>query len=459
MHNNDKSYECCIIGSGPAGLGVALELVKHGINNILIVDKNSSAGGLSRTNIFDGVRFDIGPHRFHTSNEEINKIWHDTLGGDFHLVSRMTRIFYKNKYFYYPLKAMNVLSGLGLAMSIRALASFIAAQIGKKKEAVSFEEWIVQRFGHMLYEDFFKVYTEKVWGIPCSQIDAQWASQRISGLNVWEAVKGALFCTKSTKIKTLVGRFNYPILGAGQMYEAISDKLVSQGVQVSFGSRAVSFNRKENSIQSVDIIGTDGRKSGIFAKHFFSSIPLADFFQLLSPQDSEAINNFANSLQYRDHIIVNLLVGRQKLIPDQWIYIHSPEFQLARMVNFNNFSNLMLGDKKGTALGVEYFVSQGKGLSNATDEVLKKLAVSELARLGILEVGEVENAWVVREQKAYPTYNIGFKEPCNALKSRIAEFNNFSSIGRAGTHTYNNQDDAMMSGILSARSYLGSNSP
>ena len=315
MYNNDKSYECCIIGSGPAGLGVAVELVKQGVNNILIVDKNNSAGGLSRSNIFDGVRFDIGPHRFHTKNDEISKIWHDTLGNDFKTVSRLTRIYYKDKYFYYPLKVMNVLSGLGPVGSIQAFISFIAAQIGKKKEAATFEEWIVQRFGHKLYEDFFKVYTEKVWGIPCSQIDAQWASQRISGLNVWEAVKGAIFSTKSTKIRTLVERFNYPVLGAGQMYEAISAKLASQGVQLSFGSAAVSFNRKDNNIRSLDVIGPDGNKSSIFAKHFFSSISLADFFQLLAPQDDEAINNSAGSLQYRDHISVNLMVGREKLFP------------------------------------------------------------------------------------------------------------------------------------------------
>jgi protoporphyrinogen oxidase len=453
-NTHPKSYECCIIGVGAAGLGVALELVRHGVTSIAIIDKNKSVGGLARTNVFDGVRFDIGPHRFFTKNKEVNKIWHGTLEKDFRSVSRLTRIFYKNKYFKYPIKPLDALIKLGPIESIVAVFSFLSPWINRKNEARTFEDWIVQKLGRKLYETFFKTYTEKIWGIPCSQIGAEWAAQRIKGLDALELIKNALIGRKNKKIKTLVEEFDYPVLGTGQMYEAMRDKVVSRGADIILGSRVIRFNRHDNTIDSIDIMDSSGHETSITARHFFSSIPLAHFFKMLNPTDSVQINNSAQMLRYRDHITVHLLVDRENVFPDQWIYVHSPDIQMARVANYNNFSKAMVSDKNKTALSVEYFVFKDKGLWNESDKFLADLAINELDTMGLIKNSDVEKSWVVRDSEAYPIYYIGFLEHYNLLRSRIDQFVNLYSIGRAGMHKYNNMDHSLMSGILAARNYL-----
>ena len=451
---NTKQFECCIVGAGPAGLGAALELVEHGVTDILIIDKNTTVGGLSRTVIFDDVRFDIGPHRFFTRNKEVLKIWHDTLGSDFKPVSRLTRICYNGKFFGYPINPLEALVKLGPAESLRAGLSYIFSQIGIKNKAVTFEEWIVQRFGRKLYETFFKVYTEKVWGIPCNQIGAEWAAQRIKGLDAFEVIKNSLLGDKSRKIKTLVEEFDYPVLGAGEMYEALCDKVLSRGAKLMLDTRISGFNRQGQTIESVDVIQSDLSKTRIEARHFFSSIPLAHFFLMLDPPDPVPVNHAAKMLGYRDHITVQLLAGKLNLFPDQWIYIHSPDIQMARVANYNNFSKAMLGGKNKSALSAEYFVFKNTDLWNEPDERLGELAVNELSSMGLLDKKDVEKTWVVRESEAYPAYYMGYQKPYTLLKSRVNEFTNFYPIGRGGLHKYNNQDHSIMSGIVAARNYL-----
>ena len=251
---NSKSYECCILGAGPAGLGAALELTKHGINDILIIDRNKVVGGLSRTEVFNGVRFDVGPHRFFKKNKIVNRIWHEILGTDFRPVTRLTRIYYKNKYINYPIKTFDVLTKLGLTESLHAILSFASSKIGKRNEPITFEKWITQKFGRKLYEVFYKTYTEKVWGIPCNQIGAEWATQRIKGLDIIQVLKNSFLGGKNKKIKTLVEEFYYPALGAGQMYEAMCDKVVSHGAEILLDSRVVSFNHQNNIIFSKPFI-------------------------------------------------------------------------------------------------------------------------------------------------------------------------------------------------------------
>jgi len=449
-----KSYECCIVGAGPAGLGAALELTARGITNILIIDKNVSIGGLSRTDVFNGVRFSLGPHRFFTKNKEVNKIWHDTLGKDFKSVSRLTRIFYKKRYFNYPIKPLDVLVKLGPIESLQVIFSFIASQGHRRYQAATFEDWIIQKFGYKLYKIFFKTYTEKIWGIPCNQIGVGWAAQRIKGLDALSVIKNYLLGGKNNKIKTLVEQFNYPVLGAGQMYEVMCNNIVSRGAELMLASKVVSFNREGDMIKSIDIIQSDSRKINIAARQFFSSTPLLHFFRMLDPPVSLLIHNAAEMLKYRDHITVNLLIAAQGLFPDQWIYVHSADVQMARVTNHNNFSKAMVGSEHKTALSVEYFVYIGEGLWNETNESLIDLAVNELDKMGLIKKTTVENAWVVRETEAYPLYYIGFQEYYNILKSSINQFKNIYSIGRAGMHKYNNQDHSLMSGILAARNYL-----
>ncbi|KJU86854.1 protoporphyrinogen oxidase, partial [Candidatus Magnetobacterium bavaricum] len=297
---DSKSYECCIIGAGPSGLGAAIELTRGGLKDILIIDKGHRVGGLSRTDIYDGTRFDVGPHRFFTKNQEVNTLWHDTLGADFRPVDRITRIHYKDRFFNYPIKALDVLTKLGIMESAMALGSFAAAKFNNSGRLESFEDWITQKFGRKLYETFFKTYTEKVWGIPCNQISAQWAAQRIKGLDVFEIVKNALFSGSKTSPKTLVERFDYPLLGAGQMYEAMCDGVVANGVDVLLGTRVVSFNRRQDVIDSIDVVSEDGYRRRISARHFFSSAALTHFFRLLDPRDDQLDDAVLDALYYRD---------------------------------------------------------------------------------------------------------------------------------------------------------------
>ena len=450
-----KSVECCILGAGPAAFGTATELVSHGTTDILMVDRNVVVGGLARTEIFDGARFDVGPHRFFTKSTEVNKLWHDTLGADFRPVDRLTRIYYKNKFFNYPIKAVDALVKLGALDSLHAMASFASAQLHRNGEPATFEDWITQKFGRKLYETFFKTYTEKVWGIPCSQIGAEWAAQRIKGLDVIEVLKNSIMGGKRGKIKTLVDQFDYPVMGAGQMYDVMAEKTAKPaGVEIVLGSSVVSIHHSDDRITSIDVRTADGTMLNVSARQYFSSIPITHFFKMLDPAPSEETRQAAQDLYYREHITVDLLIDGTGLFPDQWIYVHSPDVQIARIANYNNFSPEMAGAKNRTAISVEYFVFQHEALWKKPDAELIALALEEMGVLGLLKKESVQGAWVVRETESYPTYYIGFQEPYEKLKKNVNRFRNLYPIGRGGMYKYNNQDHSTMSGILAARNYL-----
>jgi len=447
-----KEYQCIILGSGPAGIGAATELAQHGVNNILIIDRNKYICGLSRTEVFDGTRFDIGPHRFFTKNKEINELWHKTLGEEFIPVKRLTRIYYKNKYFNYPIKPFDVAFKLGAIELFQAFCSYVYARINKNGNPETFEDWIVQKFGWKLYKTFFKTYTEKVWGIPCNQIGAEWAAQRIKGLDIIEILKNALNIDKG-KVKTLVEEFNYPVNGAGQMYETMYENIMKQA-DIMLQTEVLSLNRRDYTIESVDILRS-GEKINIKGSYFFSTIPLTNFFKLLNPPpEEEEIKKAVQALYYRDHITVNLLSDREELFPDQWVYIHSPEVSMARLANYNNFSKAMVNYKKKSALSVEYFVFKEDEIWSKTDEELKKLALKELITLKLICEDYVEHSWVIRETESYPTYYLGFQEPYNRLQKEINKFENLQPAGRGGMYKYNNQDHSLLSGLMAARNYL-----
>jgi protoporphyrinogen oxidase len=447
-----KSYECCILGAGPAGLGTALELVNNGITDLVIIDRNSIVGGLSRTETFDGSKFDVGPHRYFTKNSEINKLWHDTLGDDFITVDRTTRILYNKKLFNYPISAFDTLFKLGISESSLALFSYLMAIGGPRKEIVTFEDWISNKFGNKLYETFFKTYTEKVWGIPCDQIGKAFAEQRIKGLDIIQVLKNAIIGNSTTK--TLVDQFNYPILGAGQMYEAWADKVTAMGGTILLNSKVVGINEKNKSIENVEIEIENGEKVLIEAKQFFSSIPITSFFGMLSPQTSEQLDIAVSSLFYREHITVNLTIHQSGLFPDQWIYIHDPDVKMARLANYNNFSKAMAPGKDKTAISVEYFVFQDDEIWKMKNTEIIELAIDEMSSTGLIDKNTVEQGHVVRETESYPTYFLGYKKPFNILKDELNQYQNLFPIGRGGMYKYNNQDHSIYSGILAARNYL-----
>jgi len=346
------------------------------------------------------------------------------------------------------------LARLGPVESVNVVSSFVTSQLGRKEKAITFEDWVVQKFGRRLYEIFFETYTEKVWGIPCSQIGAEWAAQRIKGLDVLQVLRNSLSGGRGRKIKSLVEQFHFPVLGAGQMYEAMCDKVVSKGAQLMLGSTVISVRRQDNTMTTIDVRDGDSQVTNITARHFFSSIPLKSLFNMLDPPESSQVKESVEALQYRDHITVDLLVDGENLFPDQWLYIHSPDIQMARLVNYNNFSEAMVGAKNKSALSVEYFAFQNEGLWNQSDDYLKDLALAELDKIGLVKTMSAERSWVVRETEAYPATYIGFQPHYHFLKSRIDEFDNLQAIGRAGMHKYNNQDHSIMSGILAARNYL-----
>ncbi len=450
-----RSCECCIIGAGPAGLGAALELVRQGVSDILIVDKNRVPGGLCRTDTFGGVRFDTGPHRFFTRDSMIYKLWHDTLGDDFIPVRRFTRIRYENKYFNYPLRFADIFR-LGPAESFSAFVSFVVSRGKVLGKTVSFEDWAVRKFGYELYLRFFKTYTEKVWGLPCSKISAEWAGQRIKGLGITGILKKMFLPSGGNEARTLAGYFGYPSLGSGQMYEALRDEIASAGASFIFGSTANKFNRKDNLIESVDVAGEHEEAVRIFAKHFFSSIPLKRLFSSFDPPASAPLIQFTDNLMYRGHITVNLVVEKSGLFPDQWMYIHSPEIKMARVANYNNFSNRMATSKSITALSVEYFAFNDDSLWEMPDKGLFDLAMDELDRLGLSSGANVRPAGLVREPDAYPVYGIGYEGFYSRISAIASDFPNLYTIGRAGLHKYNNQDHSLLSGILAARNCLKS---
>jgi protoporphyrinogen oxidase len=449
-----KSYECCIIGAGAAGLGAAVELANNGVTNIVILDRNRLVGGLARTERFDGFRFDLGPHRFFTKSKEIRRLWNDTLGKDFIAVDRLTRIYYKGMYFHYPIKAFDALGKLGPFQATHALLSFFHATLKGRDHAVTFEDWVTRRFGRKLYEMFFKTYTEKVWGIPCSKIGAEWAAQRIKGLDILEVIKDAVFGDGQGRVKTLVEQFDYPVYGAGQMYEAMTDYVVKRGVDVKLETRVNRFNRTDNKITSIEFVGPHGEKGAISAGGYLNSAPLTEFFKAICPSLGRDVLKASEELYFRGHITVNLVVDGENFFPDQWIYVHSPEEKMARLVNYNNFSRAMVNHKRKTAVSVEYFVFQNDDLWKMSDNDLKELAIEELDHTGLIPKKRVENAWVIRELESYPTYYLGFQRPYDLLKRRVDEFTNLYPIGRGGLYKYNNQDHSSMTGILAARNFL-----
>lgn len=453
-----KNKEVTILGAGPAGLGAVLELQKNNVKDVLVIDANSKAGGLARTEIFENNRFDIGPHRFFTKNNEVNELWHDILGDDFRPVQRLTRIYYKNKFFNYPLKPLNVLASLGLYESTQALISYLYSLIKfPRKEAVTFEEWVTNHFGKKLYQMFFKTYTEKVWGIDCSKIGANWAAQRIKGMNLFTTIVDALTPSKKNKkAKSLVEEFDYPIYGAGMMYEKMAEKICDNGGEFSFDTTVKRINLKDNKVVSI-IVEDKDKESELPIQTVFSSIPLTHLIKWMRPEVPNEVLQSAEKLYFRDHITVNLIIDKGGLFDDQWIYVHSSDVKMGRLVNYNNFSSNMPANKNTTAVSAEYFVFKNDDIWNLSDEEIIELAKNELDYMNLVDKSLIRKGLVVRETESYPIYFIGFEKHYETIRDFVSGISNLQCIGRGGMYKYNNQDHSLYTGMLAARNYCGAN--
>ncbi len=450
-----KNKKAVIIGAGPAGLAAGYELSKHGVETV-ILEKSDSVGGLARTIEHEGYLFDVGPHRFYTKSKIVGDLWQNLLGPDFLIVPRLTRIFYRKKFFSYPVKPFQVLLNLGPVTSALVMISYIKSKISLRNlKPKTFEEWITKNFGSRLFEMFFKTYTEKVWGIPCDQIGAEWASQRIKNLSFWSTLWNAFGSIKGKDVKSLIEEFNYPKYGAGMMYEKMAEEIKKNGGQILFGEDVSSIEYKDNQIISVTSRGAIGGNKKWQAGYFFSSMPMTELVKKMSPIPLPEIGKAANSLYFRSHIAVNLIVKKANPFPDNWIYIHEPDIKMARLSNFKNFSKHMSKDDN-TPVCCEYFVFKDDEMWRKSDEELKILASNELEKLGFLEEGDVVGGFVVREEFAYPTYYIGHKKPFEMIKNFFRKFKNITLIGRGGTYRYNNQDHSLEMGILAARSIIES---
>lgn len=445
----ERRREFVIIGAGPAGLTAAHELVKLGFRPT-VVEKLDAVGGLARTASYKGFRFDMGGHRFFTKVKEVEELWREILRDDFLLRPRLSRIYYEGRFFHYPLRPLNALAGLGVLQSLLVVLSYLRWQLFPYKHEDTFEQWVTNRFGRRLFRIFFKTYTEKVWGIPCSTLKAEWATQRIKDLSLRTAVL-SMFVKPRKTIKTLVETFHYPRLGPGMMWEAMRAEIERQRGVVLTGRDVVRITRTGGRIDGVVVRSADGGESTLSATDFISSMPLPEVIQKLDPPAPTLVRRAADQLKHRDFLTVCLIVKQPDVFPDNWIYVHSPDVRVGRIQNFRSWSPDMVPDPGKTTLGLEYFCTEGDETWSALDADLVELATREVSRIGLVRDTDVEDGCVVRVPKAYPIYDSSYRESLVVIRQFLSELENFQPVGRNGLHRYNNQDHAMLTGMLAVR--------
>jgi protoporphyrinogen oxidase len=450
--------EVLVIGAGPAGLTAAYELSKLGLQPI-VIEADAQVGGLSRTVNYKGYRFDIGGHRFFSKVPLINELWREILEDDFLTRPRLSRIYYANHFFDYPLKAGNALAGLGPMEAVQVALSYAKAKWFPHRQETTFEQWVTNRFGQRLYEIFFKAYTEKVWGIPCSEISADWAVQRIKNLSLHEAVRNAFFGALEAKdgqiITSLIETFHYPRLGPGQMWERCEELLRHRGAPTLRGIKIEKLRHRRGRVECVYGRKASGEAVEFDSPEVISTMPLRSLIRALDPLPPDRVLEAANRLRYRDYLTAALIVKRQEVFPDNWIYIHSPEVKIGRIQNYKNWSPDMVPEASKTSLGLEYFLWQEDEMWRWSDDRLIEFAIGECRTLGIIEAGEVEDGAVVRMKKAYPIYDHTYAESLATVRSYLEGFANLQTIGRNGLHRYNNQDHSMLTGVYAARNITG----
>ncbi len=382
-------------------------------------------------------------------------LWHEILGSEFISVPRLSRIHYNGRFFDYPLKAGNALRGLGPLNTLRIVSSYLWWQCRPYPVEENFEQWVTNRFGKRLYEAFFKTYTEKVWGISCSEIRAEWAAQRIHGLSLARAILNATPLNRRTAaIKSLIHEFRYPRLGPGQMWEACRDRVVERGHSVLQGHAVKRIECEHNRVTGVHARVSGGQRF-IPADHVISTMPLRALIRALSPPPPERTQDAADGLRYRDFIVVALILGREDLFPDNWLYIHTPGVKVGRIQNFNNWSAAMVPVPGTTCLGMEYFCFQGDGQWNSSDTQLIERAAAELEQLGLARRSDVVDGTVIRVPKAYPIYDATYRERLEAVREYIDPIRNLHTVGRNGMHKYNNQDHSMLTAMMALWNMCG----
>jgi protoporphyrinogen oxidase len=440
-----------VIGGGPAGLTAAYELTKFSLRPI-VLEAQPIVGGLASTQTYKGFYFDMGGHRFFTKAEEVRKMWDEVLREEFRLRPRLSRIYYNGKFFYYPLRLFNALRGLGLGQSLLVLLSYFRWQLFPNRTENTFADWVTNRFGRRLFRIFFETYTEKVWGISCSELKAEWAAQRIKDLSLKSALL-SMFVKPRKTIKSLIGEFHYPRLGPGMMWKAVKEEVERRNGTVRLNSEVVRINRTGQRIDSV-VVMNEGRETLIHGDDFISSMPVTELIKRLDPPAPAHVLAAAARLKYRDFLTVILIVNRPHIFQDNWIYVHDPEVKVGRIQNFKNWSPDMVPDPAKTSLGLEYFCTEGDPLWMTPDRDLIELGKREVDRIRLARSADIEDGCVVRVPKAYPVYDSDYREHLAIVRQFVDGLENLQTIGRNGLHRYNNQDHAMLTGMLAVRNVI-----
>jgi protoporphyrinogen oxidase len=448
----DQAPRVVVIGAGPAGLTAAYVLAtRHGIRPT-VVEADEVVGGISRTVVRDGWRFDLGGHRFFTKVRAVEELWHEILPGeDFMVRPRMSRIYYQGRYFDYPLRASNALRNLGALEAARCLGSYAWTRLRPPRDQSTLEGWIVARFGRRLYEHFFRGYNEKLWGVPVSRLPADFAAQRIKGMSLLDAVLDALSPRRNPKrITSLIEEFRYPRLGPGMMWERCRELVEARGGVVRLGARVVGVRHAAGRATAVVTEARDGVRVEHPCEHVVSSMPLRELVAALDPAPPPEVVRAAADLRYRDFLTVALVVPWEDGFPDNWIYVHAPDVQVGRIQNFGSWSPHMVRDGR-TCLGLEYFVFEGDETWRRADAELVEQARRELGALGLVDPARVEAGYVVRVPKAYPFYDERYRANVARIVDWLAAHApNVHPVGRNGMHRYNNQDHSMLTAMLAA---------
>lgn len=454
----DDGGKVIIVGGGPAGLTAAWELNKAN-RPTSVYEKDDIVGGISRTVNYKGYRFDIGGHRFFTKVKRVEKWWWNQLDDEFLLRPRLSRIYYNDTFFDYPLKPANALFGLGIFEAIAIMFSYAKAQLFPVRNERNLEQWVSNRFGERLYRIFFKTYTEKVWGIPCSEIAADWAAQRIKNLDLKTAVKNAFLGDRAKgggkAVTSLIEQFHYPRLGPGMMWERVAERLKDAGYPVKMEQEVSTLHHDGTRITSVTATGPDGTTTTEAGDEFLSSMPIRELINCLEPAPPAEVLKAADDLSYRDFLTVGLVLKSSDPFPDNWIYIHSPDVKVGRIQNFKAWSPYMVPDPETSCIGLEYFVQENDEVWSAKDEDLIELGATETEKLGLINKEDVIDGCVIRMPKAYPVYDKVYKDALATIRDYLSRFENLQLIGRNGQHRYNNQDHSMMTAILAAENIQG----
>ena len=438
-----------VLGAGPAGLTAGYLLAKQG-KPVIVLESTDQIGGLARTEVRDGYRFDLGGHRFFTKVQEVDDLWHEIMKEEFLKRPRQSRIYWNDKFLEYPLQGMDVIKKLGPVELARCMGSYMWAVIKPKGREDSFEDWVSNRFGKRLYQHFFKTYTEKLWGVSAKEIRAEWAAQRIKGLSFFSAAKAAFFGNEGDKIKSLISEFNYPRYGPGQMWEQMAVDIKEHGGEVRLNAPVTRLRIEGGEVLEV-VAGGETLKPS----HVISSLPLRTTVGIADPDAPGEVRDAAWGLRYRDFLTVSLVVGgTDNLFPDNWIYIHQPGVRVLRIQNFRSWSPWMVPNTTDASVGMEYFCFEGDDLWSASDDELVELAKFEIEKLGLARADAVKFGFVVRVHKAYPIYDVEYGERVATIRGWLEGIGNLTQVGRNGLHRYNNSDHSMLTAMRAVDNLL-----